>query len=170
MRLVAGSDLIDMGLATIPAKDSLSIYLAGTPYESYSKPYAGSAPDIGAYEYDAAYTFNDSTDITGFTVGSRQVGEAVINDTAHTVDITVTYGTNVANMRGTVTLPSKAMVSPESGTLQNFTSPVSYSVLSESAQVQAWTVTITVADPLPIRYRHASQGSKSFVWNGKLIK
>jgi len=82
------------------------------------------------------------TDIVIFTL-SEQVGPAVINDVAHTVDIEVARGTNLAALAPAVTLSPGATSFPESGQLVDFTNPVTYTVKArDGTTTQEWTVTV----------------------------
>ncbi|ANY65641.1 hypothetical protein BBD42_03560 [Paenibacillus sp. BIHB 4019] len=95
---------------------------------------------------------SNAKDITAFSFTS-QTKPATINAAAHTVDIEVKNGTNVANLVATfsLTLASSARingVSQRSGiTSNNFTNPVTYVVQAENGTRQNWVVTVTVAPP-----------------------
>ena len=64
----------------------------------------------------------------------------------HTINIEVAYGTVVTELTPTIILSSGATISPTSGTAQDFTNPVIYSVTAQDGTTaQDWTVTVTVA-------------------------
>jgi hypothetical protein len=73
-----------------------------------------------------------------------------INETAKTVSVTVPYGTNVTALIATFTSSPLSTVkvgttAQVSGTTaNNFTSPVTYTVVAEDATTQAYVVTVTV--------------------------
>ena len=87
-------------------------------------------------------------DILTFVL-DQQSGDAVINNTNHTVDIEVVAGTNITALAPVITLSSGATVNPVSGTPVDFTSPVTYTVTAEDGSSQDWTVTVTVATSVP---------------------
>jgi hypothetical protein len=68
-----------------------------------------------------------------------------VNATAHTVALTVPYGTNVTALVPTITVSALATVSPATAVAQNFTAPVVYTVTAQDGTTQAWTVTVTIS-------------------------
>ncbi|WP_205402731.1 DUF5018 domain-containing protein [Spirosoma taeanense] len=58
--------------------------------------------------------------------------------------ITVPFGTDVTALKISFTLPSGATVKPVSGSVQNFTNPVSYTVTAEDTSTQTYTVKVVV--------------------------
>jgi len=85
----------------------------------------------------------DATDIIAFTL-EGQAGPAVINDAAHTVDIAVVSGTDLAALAPEITLSSGATSSPASGQVVDFTGPVIYTVTAQNGTTtQEWTVTVS---------------------------
>jgi len=68
----------------------------------------------------------------------------VINETLHTIALTVPSGTNLTSLVPTIMITG-ASVSPASGVADNFTSPVTYTVTAADASTQPYTVTVTVA-------------------------
>lgn len=85
------------------------------------------------------------TDITTFYLAD-QTGDATIDAGAHTVSIEVLYGTTLTSLTPTVALSAGASVSPNSGTAQDFSGPVTYSVTAEDGStMEDWTVTVTTA-------------------------
>ncbi len=88
---------------------------------------------------------NDETDIVGFTL-DEETGSATIDVGAHTVAIEVANGTDLAALTPTITVSDGAIVDPTSGTSQDFTSTVTYTVTAEDgATTQDWEVTVTEA-------------------------
>ncbi len=93
---------------------------------------------------------SDDADILTFTVPS-QIGESIIDNDEHTIDILVENDTDVSKLISTFTISTGAsifiddveQVSEE--TENDFTDPVVYTVISQSEDVSIdWTVTITV--------------------------
>jgi uncharacterized protein (TIGR02145 family) len=94
---------------------------------------------------------NTATDFTAFSFTEETAG-AIIDDTAHTLDIEVAYGTDVTVIVSSYTLSARATAEVEttaqvSGTTGNdFTNPVTYTVTAEDATtIQDWVVTVTIA-------------------------
>ena len=129
LQLTIGSDLIDAGV-------------------DIGSAYNGTAPDIGYAEYGVA----DSTKtyITAFSF-SEQMGVAIIDTSAHTVDIEVEYGTDVTDLTATFSLSTGATAkigatSQTSGVTENdFTDPVIYAVTAlDGVTSTNYTITVTV--------------------------
>jgi hypothetical protein len=64
---------------------------------------------------------------------------------ARTVTVTVPWGTNVTALVPAIAVSEGAVISPASGTQQDFTSPVTYTVTAADGTTQDYTVTVTVA-------------------------
>ena len=86
----------------------------------------------------------DSFSLTAPVTAAGTVTDGAVTDGA--VNITVPNGTTVTSMTPNITLTdAKASVSPASGTAQNFTSPVTYTVTAENGRTtKTYTVTVTV--------------------------
>jgi formylglycine-generating enzyme required for sulfatase activity len=80
--------------------------------------------------------------ITAFAF-STPAATGVITEASHAVAVTVPLGTNVTALVPTIT-HTGASISPASGTAQNFTSPVTYTVTASDASTQAYVVTVTI--------------------------
>ena len=70
-----------------------------------------------------------------------------INQTAHTIAVTVPAGTNVTALVPTI-ITTGASVSPASGVANNFTNPVIYTATAGDGTTQDYVVTVTVAAPM----------------------
>ena len=67
-----------------------------------------------------------------------------INEAAHTIALTVPAGTDTSALVPTIAITG-ASVSPASGAVHDFTSPVVYTVTAANATTQLYIVTVTVA-------------------------
>ena len=83
--------------------------------------------------------------ITAFAFSSP-AASGVVNETLHTIAVTVPFGTDVTALAPTIAITG-ASVSPLSAAPQNFTSPVTYTVTAADASTQPYVVTVTVAGP-----------------------
>lgn len=83
--------------------------------------------------------------ITSFsiTIGGSAIA-GTITDKA--IALTVPFGTSVTALAPVITISDKASVSPSSGTSQNFTNPVAYTVTAEDGTTQTYTVTISIGE------------------------
>ena len=94
---------------------------------------------------DGKLTFDkldSEANITKFVISGV---EATISDTSITAE--VPHGTNVTNLKPTITVSKDATVSPKSGVAKDFTNAVNYVVTAEDGTTtKTYTVTITVAD------------------------
>ncbi|MEO9871502.1 BspA family leucine-rich repeat surface protein [Ekhidna sp.] len=89
---------------------------------------------------------SEETDILTFSL-DQQVGNAVINATDHTVAIEVAFGTGVAELTPMITLSDGAVSNPASGTVQDFTNAVTYTVTAEDGTTnQDWIISVTVEE------------------------
>ena len=79
--------------------------------------------------------------ITAFTI-PNQVGDTNINETTHTISVTMPYGISLTSLAPIITI-SGASVSPSSGATQDFTSAITYTVTAADSTTQAYTVTVT---------------------------
>lgn len=61
------------------------------------------------------------------------------------IAVTVPYGTTITALSPTITIPASASVSPVSGSLKNFSSPVTYTVTAQDKTTKNYIVTVTVA-------------------------
>jgi len=66
--------------------------------------------------------------------------------TGTTITATVPYGTDVTSLTPTIMVSEEATLDPASGTAQDFTSPVSYTVTAEDGTETTYTVTVTVEE------------------------
>ncbi|RLC49711.1 MAG: hypothetical protein DRI23_08660, partial [Candidatus Cloacimonadota bacterium] len=104
-------------------------------------------------------TLYSGTDITAYSF-AEQTGPATIDAENHTVAVEVALGTSVTALVSTFELSAgatayvedgivDALIEQESGTTTNdFTEPVTYTIVAEDASTQDWTVTVTVATSL----------------------
>ncbi|MGC9330793.1 MAG: T9SS type A sorting domain-containing protein, partial [Bacteroidales bacterium] len=96
---------------------------------------------------------NTETDILTYSF-AEQTGPATIDDVNYTVDVEVAYGTDLTGLVADFTLSDGATaevggVLQESGvTANDFTSPVTYTVIAEDGTTtQDWVVTVTEQMP-----------------------
>lgn len=68
-----------------------------------------------------------------------------INNTDHTVSVTVPNGTDVSSLTPTIVINGSS-ISPSTGVAQDFTNPVTYTVTADDASTQDYEVTVTVAE------------------------
>ncbi len=112
----------------------------------------GNATQIQAYGYDDNMKFfainatsppSAENDIISFTI-PEQIGETIINTINHTVQIDVPDGTNITILIPTIGISDLATIDPASGTPQDFTDMVEYTVTAENGDEQIWIVTVTL--------------------------
>jgi Protein of unknown function (DUF1566) len=89
---------------------------------------------------------NPAKAITAFSFSSP-VAPGSINESAHTIALTVPFGTNVSALAPSITITG-ASVSPASGVANDFTSARIYTVTAADSSTQAYVVTVTVAAPV----------------------
>ncbi|WP_180272337.1 PKD domain-containing protein, partial [Maribacter sp. 4U21] len=90
---------------------------------------------------------SDETDIASFIM-TEQIGDAVVDETVHTVTIEVDNGTVLTSLTPTIDVSAGATISPLSDTAQDFSAPFVYTITAEDGTTtQDWTVTVTEAAP-----------------------
>ncbi|OAS13251.1 DUF5018 domain-containing protein, partial [Paenibacillus oryzisoli] len=129
------------------AHSGASIYPTSGTAQNFTNPvtYTVTAADGSTQVYTVTVTVaaNPAKAITAFSFASP-AATGTVNETNKTIAITVPHGTNVTVLEPTIT-HSGASISPVSGTAQNFTNPVTYTVTAANGSTQAYTVTVTVA-------------------------
>ncbi|MCB2196498.1 MAG: T9SS type A sorting domain-containing protein [Bacteroidetes bacterium] len=107
----------------------------------------GSNPDIGADEYDY---MNDVNDFITYSF-TEQTGDAEIDANNHTISVEVEYGTVLTALVATFTISESATVAIESTaqvsgvTVNDFSSPVTYTITAQDGTTQDWIITVTEA-------------------------
>ncbi|CEJ07855.1 Cell wall-binding protein, partial [Acididesulfobacillus acetoxydans] len=82
-------------------------------------------------------------DITAFSVAG-QVGSSTIDLINHAVIFHMPYGTDVSALNPSITVSANAAVSPTSGTAEDFSNPVIYTVTAPDNSSQNWSVTCLI--------------------------
>ncbi|PLW98978.1 MAG: hypothetical protein C0594_17630, partial [Marinilabiliales bacterium] len=152
--LVADFTLSDLASATVATVDQVS----GVTANDFSAPvtYVVMAEDSSTQDWivtvTEALTQSSENDILTYTF-PEATSAAVIDDVNHTVDIEVAWDADVTSLVAEFTVSTLATIDI-AGTAQestitanDFTSPVVYTVTAEDGTPQAWTVTVTIADP-----------------------
>ncbi|MCX7861837.1 MAG: DUF5018 domain-containing protein [Bacteroidales bacterium] len=86
---------------------------------------------------------NNEAEILSFTIPGQVSSNIMSGQSA--VYVTMPYGTNVTNLIPNITISAGATITPASGTAQNFTNPVLYTVTAQDGiTTKVWTVTVTV--------------------------
>ncbi len=95
------------------------------------------------------YVASAEKSITAFGFQSLSPTVAgVIDESNHTISLTVPFGTNITALAPTIALSTGASVSPASGAAQDFTNPVVYTVTAENSSTQEYTVRVVIADKI----------------------
>ncbi|MBK6965946.1 MAG: DUF5018 domain-containing protein [Bacteroidales bacterium] len=95
--------------------------------------------------------FSTEAEILDFTL-TEQTGPAVINTGDATVTVEVTNGTSLTSLIPAISVSAGATIDPLSGVEQDFTTPVIYTVTSESGSTKSWTVTVNEEAPPSITW------------------
>ncbi|MBN2614229.1 MAG: lamin tail domain-containing protein [Bacteroidales bacterium] len=110
--------------------------------------------------------------ITRFSISSS-MDSATIDATNHTVALEMPYGTDLTSLTPTIEVSAGATISPTSGTAQDFTNPVTYTVTAQDASTQDWTVTVTAASVVNVPIydiQHTTDASGDSPYKGQVIK
>jgi hypothetical protein len=121
-----------------------SLTLTSTGLVTVKASQAGNDSYFAAPDIEQTFTVISSAKaITSFNF-TTPAATGVFNETAHTIAVTVPYGTVVAALVPTITISTGASVNPISGIAQDFTDPVTYTVTAADASTQAYTVIVAV--------------------------
>jgi hypothetical protein len=96
---------------------------------------------------DATGFLSPENDILSFSIPG--LGDATISGT--NISLVVPTGTPVTGLAPTYTISSFATCSPASGSSQNFSSPVQYTVTAENGAKKVYNVTVTTADGMMVK-------------------
>lgn len=122
---------------TINANGGDTIYFLVSPY------FTG---NIGNYLFDAnikrSKVNSSAKEIISFNCNGI-VGNATINNSNATVNLTVASSINLKSITPNILVSNFASINPASGVAQDFTNPVTYTVTAEDASTKKWTVTVT---------------------------
>ncbi len=86
-------------------------------------------------------TVSNARKIKEFTM-TEQMAPAVIDEANHIVTIQVPAGTDVTSLIPTITISPEASISPLSGAAQDYTIPVTYTVMAADGSTRDWVVTV----------------------------
>ncbi|MDR1544200.1 MAG: DUF5018 domain-containing protein, partial [Prevotellaceae bacterium] len=125
---------------TIP----LSAYSGNIQIAFYGETTMSNADNNLHIDNVAVREISSAKAITSFSL-VEQTGAAVIDQDNYTVDIEVGYGTGLDALVPAIEVSQYATILPASGMVQDFSSPVTYTVTAEDGSYQAWTVTVTAA-------------------------
>ncbi len=142
----AGTDVTALE-PTISISESASISPTGAQDFSSDFVYTVTAEDGETIE-DWTVTVTvapfTGTDILTFSL-DEAIGLASIDETAHTVEIEVAFGTDVSSLVPTITVSEGATISPSSSSEVDFTNTVEFTVTAEDESTQVWTVSVEEA-------------------------
>lgn len=135
---VGSIDVGRMNGFTVAPKTGLS---AGT----YTATLTVSGGSVAPQSIDVSFTvtaapISSEKAITAFSIGGYA---GTIDESKHTVAVTVPGSADVTKLAPTVTVSKKAEVFPASGAVQDFTKPVIYTVTAQDKTTQDYTVTVT---------------------------
>ena len=83
-----------------------------------------------------------------YSLDPKVVG--IIDNTDHTISLTVPYDTDITNLSPTIVVSDKAVITPASMSVGDFTNPVTYIVKAEDDSDTSYVVSVLVApDPNP---------------------
>ena len=145
---------------------------AGTTY--YMRPVSHGSPEIlgdeiaittntqpssgGGGGGGGGYTYSSVKAITAFGFTNPAV-TGVINESTHSIVLTVLFGTNITNLVPTIVVSSRARISPNSGIAQNFTNSIIYTVTAENNSTQTYTVSVVVLGPGEVKGAATTRGA-----------
>jgi Domain of unknown function (DUF5018) len=142
----------DLKLApSITASAKATVSPASGTVQDFSKAvtYTVTAEDATTQSYTVTVSVgaapkSSAKDITGFAFNGLSPAVAcTIDAAAKTITATLPAGTDATKLVPTITTSAKATVSPATGTAQDFTKTLTYTVTAEDGSTQAYTTNIT---------------------------
>ncbi|MFE2062470.1 family 43 glycosylhydrolase [Streptomyces sp. NPDC059467] len=166
-------DGIQVARTTTTIKPS-ELYDASKDYTGYigrslysADPYFGGEVDDFRI-YDRALSAAEVMELSGNTAGiakATQTGlkvDAIVDDADSRITLPMTEGTDLTSLAPEFTLAHGAAISPASGSVQDFSKPVTYEVTGSDGKQRTWTVSALVmkspvlpglnADPNIVRF------------------
>ena len=146
-----GTDVTKYGVYT---NTSTNPFVIGNWPSGNNDPFEGDIDDVSIL--DIALTAEEvislmnrgQTAINSFTLPSQVSAsiQANVSSNSDTVNVKMPYGTDLTNLIPTIVLSPGATISPVSGSSQNFSSAVTYTVTAEDGQTtQDWVVNVSLA-------------------------
>ena len=90
-------------------------------------------------------------DITKFSFAALSPAvDGTIDATAKTISATVPAATDLTKLVPTITISDKATISPATGTAQDFSKEVTYTLTAEDASTQVWKVNVAITVPAKV--------------------
>ena len=112
----------------------------GTPYILY-KDYSGDEQKSSVKKY--INILSAENDIIDLTI-TGQVGETQFDNYNHTVLVNMPEGTNVTSLTPDIIVSDGATIDPASGTIFDFSEPVTCTVTAENGDEQEWQVAVHI--------------------------
>ena len=89
-------------------------------------------------------TLSSDKSINSFNfLGLNPEVDGSVDNVGYQVNLIVPNGTDITNLIPTISISDNATIYPNSGTVQNFTNPVIYTVTAQDGSIEDYTVTVT---------------------------
>lgn len=144
--VISGTALTAL-VPTITVSKSATINPASGAARDFTNPvvYTVKAQDGTTQDWTVTVTvlstLSDKKDITSFSIPNQLSSN--INASNGAVTVVMPYGTALTSLTPTIAVSAGASINPTSGTVQNFTNPVTYTVTAQDASTKTWTVTVS---------------------------
>ena len=96
--------------------------------------------------------------------------DGAIDNVNYAINLLVPSGTDLTKLIPTISVSDGATISPSSGTAEDFTNPVTYTVTAQDGSTQNYTVTVTTSasnqPSNPATTQSSSKSINSFVFSG----
>lgn len=100
-----------------------------------------------------AHVASSDKDITAFKLAPQQMGNAVINNAAGTIAVTMPNNVAINSIVPQIlNISPNSNISPSAATARDFTTPQSYTVTAQDNSTKTWTVTVTQAPPITLDF------------------
>jgi uncharacterized repeat protein (TIGR02543 family) len=128
----------------ISVSPSATVSPASGVTQNFNSPvmYTVTAED-GSQQMYTVTVKNSRARITAFSFVSPSA-TGIIIEPAKTISVPVPYGTSVAALVPAISISPGAAIDPAPGQVQNFNSPVTYTVTAENGSIAAYTVTARI--------------------------
>jgi hypothetical protein len=151
IEVVNGTNVTALTPSELTISAGATIFPSATLQQDFSSPFAytvtaenGSDFQVWTVSVTEATQLSSDAEILSFIL-AEQTGPAFIDSALATVDIEVTMGTDVSDLTPNISISAGAAISPLSGSAQDFSFPVTYTVTAQNSTIKEWLVSVSVA-------------------------
>ncbi len=105
---------------------------------------AGNVQSYNSTNLNGAQSLNSNKSILSFNITNPVSVVGVINETNHSISISVPFGTIITAINTSIAISDNTTINLSSGIVVDFTNPVNYTVTAQDGSTQTYVVTVSV--------------------------